>query len=70
MIKSMKLCLNFKELYYCVLIIYFCKFCLLAELGLHCSTWALSSCMEGGYSLVAVCGLFIVVVSLVVEPRL
>ena len=39
----------------------------LAALGLCCYVWALSSCGEGGYSLVAMRGLLIAVASLFVE---
>ena len=41
-----------------------------AVLGLPCCTWAFSSSIEWGSSLVAVHGIHIVVVSLVVEHRL
>ena len=36
----------------------------LAMVGLRCGTWAFSSCVELGYSLVAMCGLLIEVASL------
>ena len=52
----------FKFIY---LFIYF-----LAVLGLRCCARAFSSCGERGLLFVAVCGLLIVVASLVVEPRL
>ena len=42
----------------------------LAALGLHCCTWAFSSCGEPGLLLVAVHGLPIFVASLVAEHRL
>ena len=42
----------------------------MAALGLHCCTWALSSCGEQGPLLVAVCGPLIAVVSLVAEHGL
>ena len=42
----------------------------LAALGLRCCARAFSSCGEWGLLLVAVCGLLIVVASLVVEHRL
>ena len=42
----------------------------LAALGLHCCARAFSSCVEWGLLLVVVCGLLIVVVSLVVEHGL
>ena len=38
--------------------------------GLRCCTWAVSSCGEQNYSLVAMCRLLIAVASLVVEYRL
>ena len=42
----------------------------MAALGLRCCTWAFSSCGEQGLLLVVVCGLLIVVASLVVEHGL
>ena len=42
----------------------------LAVLGLRCCTQAFSSCSEQGLLFIAVCGLLIVVASLVVEHRL
>ena len=42
----------------------------LAPLGLRCCTWAFSSCGEWGLLFIAVCGLLIVVASLVVEHGL
>ena len=39
-------------------------------LGLHCCTWAFSSCGEQGLLFVVVCGLLIALASLLVEPRL
>ena len=42
----------------------------LAVLGLHCCTWAFSSCGEQGLLFVAVCGLLIAVASLVAEHGL
>jgi len=42
----------------------------LALLGLHCFAWAFSSCGEPGLFFVVVCGLLIVVASLVLEHRL
>ena len=42
----------------------------LAVLGLHCCTWALSSCGEQGLLFVAIGGLLIVVASLVAERGL
>ena len=42
----------------------------LAALGLHCCVRAFSSCGERGLLFVAVCGLLIVVASLVVEHGL
>ena len=45
-------------------------FIYLAVLDLHCCAQAFSSCGEWGLVLVAVCGLLLVVVSLVAEHRL
>ena len=42
----------------------------LAVLGLHCCTWAFSSCDKQGLLFVAVCGLLIAVASLAVEHGL
>ena len=42
----------------------------LAALGLHCCTWAFSSCGERGLLFVAVRGLVIAVASLVVQHGL
>ena len=42
----------------------------LAALGLRCCTWTFSSCSERGLLFVVVCGLLIVVVSLVAEHGL
>ena len=42
----------------------------MAALGLHCCTWAFSSCSERGLLFVAVRGLLIAVASLVVEHGL
>ena len=42
----------------------------LVALGLCCCAWAFSSCSEQGLLFVALCGLLIVVASLVVEHRL
>ena len=42
----------------------------MAALGLHCCARPFSSCGERGLLLVAVCGLLIVVVSVVVEHGL
>ena len=42
----------------------------MAELGLRCYTWAFSSCSEWGLLFVVVCGLLIVVASLVGEHGL
>ena len=41
----------------------------LAVLGLHCFTWAFSSCSEQGLLFIVVCGLLIAVASLVAEDR-
>ena len=46
--------------------IFICFFILIA-LGFHCYAWVISRCCEPGLSLVAVCGLLIVVASLAVE---
>ena len=43
---------------------------ILAALGLHCCTWAFSSCGEWGLLFLAVRGLLIAVTSLVVEHGL
>ena len=48
----------------------FIYYLFLTVLGLHCCTWAISSCGDQGLLFVAVCGLLIVVASLVVEHRL
>ena len=42
----------------------------LAALGLRCCAWAFSSCGEQGLLFIAVCGLLIVVASLVAEHGL
>ena len=42
----------------------------MAALGLHCCTWAFSSCRERGLLFVVVHGLLIAVASLVVEHGL
>ena len=48
--------------------LFFFSFLFLAALGLHCCTWAFSSCMvSGGYSLVTVHRFLITVASLAVE---
>ena len=52
------------------LFIYYYDYYLLAALGLRCCAWAFSSCSEQGLLFIAVCGLLIVVASLVVEHRL
>ena len=49
------------------LFIYLFIYLFLAVLGLHCCARAFSSCGEWGLLFVAVCGLLIVVASLVVE---
>ena len=48
------------------LFLFICFFILIA-LGFHCYAWVFSRCREPGLSLVAVCGLLIVVASLAVE---
>ena len=55
---------NQKQTFFFFLILF------LAALGLHCCTWAFSSCCEQGLLFVAVRVLLIVVASLVVEHRL
>ena len=45
----------------------FIYFYFLAALGLHCCAWALSSCGKQGLLFFAVCGLLVVVASLVAE---
>ena len=58
-----KLLNGFREVFF-----FFNKFIyLLAALGLHCCTWAFSSCSEWGLLFVAVHGLLIEVASLVAE---
>ena len=42
----------------------------MAALGLHCCVWAFCSCGEQGLLFIAVCGLLIVVASLVAEHGL
>ena len=49
---------------------YVCMYVCMAALGLRCCVWAFSSCGERGLLFVAVCGLLIVVVSLVAEHGL
>ena len=49
---------------------YVCIYLLMAVLGLHCCVWAFSSCGERGLLFVAVCGLLILVASLVVDHGL
>ena len=52
------------------LIFFFIFYLFLAVLGLCCCTWAFSSCGEWGLLFIAVCGLLIVVASLVAEHGL
>ena len=52
--------------YNCIYFIYL----FLAALGLHCCTWAFSSCGERGLLFIAMYGLLIAVASLVVEHGL
>ena len=47
-----------------------CFFFFLAALGLHCCTWAFSSCGEQGLLFVEVRGLLVAVASLVAERGL
>ena len=57
-------------LYFIIIIIFIYLFIFLAALGLCCCTQAFSSCDEWGLLFVVVCGLLIVVSSLVAEHRL
>ena len=50
--------------------IYLFIYLFLAALGLCCCAWAFSSCGEQGLLFIVVCGLLIVVASLVVEHGL
>ena len=50
---------------YLLLFIYLFVYLFLAALGLHCYAQAFSSCSELGLLFVAVCGLLVVVASLV-----
>ena len=50
-----------------ILKIYLFIYLFLAVLGLHCCTWAFSSCSEPGLYFIAVLGLLIAVASLVAE---
>ena len=52
-------------LFYFILSFYFILFYFLAVLGLHCCTWAFSSCGEQGQLFIVVRGLLIAVASLV-----
>ena len=58
-------CIFFKKILFIYLFYLF-----LAALGVHCCTWAFSSCGERGLLFVAVHGLLIVVASLVAEHGL
>ena len=64
--------LNNIPLYIYTTYFFFWKFIylFLAALGLHCWAWAFCSCSERGLLFVVVCGLLIVVASLVVEHGL
>ena len=57
--------INFNYISNVCLFVYF-----LAALGLHCCTWAFSSCSERGLLFPAVCGLLIAVASFVEEHGL
>ena len=57
-------------LFYFILFFYKFIYLFLAALGLRCCTWAFSSYGEWGLLFVAVCGLLIVVASLVTEHGL
>ena len=61
-------CQELSGLFFIIIIIIYLLF--LAVLGLHCCTWAFSSCGERGPLFVAVCGLLIAVASLVAEHGL
>ena len=52
------------------LILFLLIYLFLVALGLHCCTWALSSCVKQGLLFVAVHGLLIAVASLVAEHGL
>ena len=52
------------------LFIYLLTYLFMAVLGLCCCTWAFSSCGKQGLLFIAVCGLLIVVASLVAEHGL
>ena len=60
---------NISSLFFLNKFIYFI-YLFLAALGLHCCTRAFSSCGERELLFVVVCGLLIVVASLVVEHQL
>ena len=64
--------MNLGVLFVYYLFIYLYKFIylFLAALGFCCYAWAFSSCGKWGLLFVAVCGLLIVVASLVVEHGL
>ena len=59
-----------EEFIYLFIIYLYLIYLFLAELGLCCCTWAFSSSCERELLFVALCGLLIVVASLVVEHRL
>ena len=64
------LCLkNFKQVFQCLTLFFFFNL-FLAALGLHCCSWAFSSCGGWGLLFIAVSGLLIAVASFVVEHRL
>ena len=58
------------QAFFIFLKIYLFIYLFLAMLGLCCCAWAFSSCGEWGLLFVAVCGLLIVVTSLVAEHGL
>ena len=56
--------------YYLFIYLFIYLFYFLGALGLHCSPQAFSSCGERGLLFIVVCGLLIVVASLIVEHGL
>ena len=73
LLKSIAICPLVKfsfQLSYFYLFIYLFIYLFLTALGLHCCTWAFSSCSERGLPFLVVRGLLIEVASLVSELRL